>query len=318
MLPSWKNGISVLKKCSMGQPGYTSGPSGQYPPPLPPPAPEYLSFKKKKKKRKSRKFFRSVWFPVTLVVAVFVFIGAYVQWGSDLLADLVSVENEKALGVAIMKQVTAGSPPVRNEVLTRRLTSLVLQVQAAMSGGRTAPWEQDPRVKVIDMRMPNAFALPGGTIIITRGLLCSAVRGEEVAYVLAHEMGHVHYRHSLRQAVRGLGLQFIVTVFTGGSQSDLWVFMLNNTYSRNFERQADVYALEAGRKLGWSADNFASILQRISEKIGDTDTLGDFAVLRDHPVLKERLELCRRYPAANVSGHDSLSDVMNRIHSFCR
>ncbi len=96
----------------------------------------------------------------------------------------------------------------------------------------------------------NAFALPDGTIIFTDEMVNLAQDDNELLAVLAHEIGHVKYRHGLRSAIQSTSLGFIVSMLTGdlsavsGALTTLPVILTTLSYSRDFEREADQNSLE--------------------------------------------------------------------------
>src|SRR5690606_40050887 len=105
-----------------------------------------------------------------------------------------------------------------------------------------------------------AFAMPGGTILLTDELvqLAEALQPQQpqqaltqILGVLAHEVGHVEHRHALRQFVQGTIVAAAVTWYLGDVSSLLAAAptaLLNTRYTRNFEREADAYA--AATKIG--------------------------------------------------------------------
>ena len=101
-------------------------------------------------------------------------------------------------------------------------------------------------MEVIRSDQVNAFAAPGGRIAILSGLLETASGPDQVAAVLAHELGHVAHRDGLRAILRAAGTQGALTLFlgdlAGGSLSALTQLALAASYSREMEREADEYA----------------------------------------------------------------------------
>ena len=93
---------------------------------------------------------------------------------------------------------------------------------------------------------PNAFALPNGVIIMTDQLVMLARDDQAVLGVLAHELGHLQRRHALRRMLQGLGVGVIVNLFVGDVSAVLTAvptLLLDQKYSRDFEREADQYAI---------------------------------------------------------------------------
>ena len=118
---------------------------------------------------------------------------------------------------------------------------------------------QDLDIQVANIDMINAVALPGGKIIIFQGLLDDAKSSDEIAGVLAHEIGHVRRRHVMQGLLRQMGLSLLlggVDGQAGGALNGL----LSMAYGRDAERDAD----------NWS------IARMAEAKIDPTDTAGFF------------------------------------------
>jgi Zn-dependent protease with chaperone function len=116
---------------------------------------------------------------------------------------------------------------------------------------------------------PNAFALPGGTIIVTDALVKLARSDLQLAAVLAHEIGHVRLRHGLRMALQGAGAGILVAALAGdavaltGLAVTLPTLLLQTGYSRDFETEADTYAFKRMKELGISPKHFADIMMEL-------------------------------------------------------
>ena len=137
--------------------------------------------------------------------------------------------------------------------------------------------------KVLDNPIVNAFALPGGYIYISRGLLAHAENEAQVAVVIGHEIGHVVARHASRRALKAniaqIGLQggAILAQQVGvdpgqvmaiGGQAAQFMFL---KYSRDDERQADALGVEYAARAGYRTDQaagFFETLERMSEGSG--------------------------------------------------
>ena len=160
------------------------------------------------------------------------------------------------------------------------------------------------RVRVYDIPIVNAFALPGGNIVLTRGLLNTAAEPNEVAGVLAHEIGHVAHHHPEAQMVRVAGMQVLLSVATGTSggnnASSLAGLAAILKSSRDAEREADAYAVATLRAahvdpLGLK-HFFEKILADEGKSTGGALTrLG--TVFSTHPVTTERIDLMKPLPA---------------------
>ncbi|HUQ35421.1 MAG TPA: M48 family metallopeptidase [Aestuariivirga sp.] len=171
------------------------------------------------------------------------------------------------------------------------------------------------RVRVYDIPIMNAFALPGGHVVLTRGLLREASDPGEVAGVLAHEIGHVSHHHPEAQMIRIAGMQVLISVATGtsggndaGSLAGLAAILKS---SRDAEREADAYAvamLTAARLDPMALKHF---LEKILEEEGRfsgriLSNLG--TVFSTHPVTTERIAQIEPLPDG-VALRPPLSDA---------
>ncbi|MGI9330334.1 MAG: M48 family metallopeptidase [Gammaproteobacteria bacterium] len=144
---------------------------------------------------------------------------------------------------------------------------------------------------------PNAFALPAGIVIMTDELVELAEEDAEIAAVLAHEVGHVVNRHSMRLVLQSSVSTGVIIAITGdvGSAANLAVglpaVLLNASYSREFEREADQVAFDYLEARDIDLAELGELLVRIDEAYGrdpDASTLLD-----SHPGSRERLEAAR-------------------------
>lgn len=141
---------------------------------------------------------------------------------------------------------------------------------------------------------PNAFALPSGVIVITDELVQLATDDREIVGVLAHECGHLQHRHALRGILQNSAVFVVLALVTGDVSSStafggaLPAFLLQNRFSREFEREADEHAVAQLRAAGLEPRHLAEMLRRLAEKSGEgnSEFLG---YLRSHPPTPERI-----------------------------
>lgn len=140
--------------------------------------------------------------------------------------------------------------------------------------------------------MANAFALPSGTIILTDGLVNLAENDQQLLAVMAHEAGHVVQRHALRHAIRSSALTLALVFIVGdvGAASDLVLglpaFLVEMSYARDHEREADAHACEFMRKHGIPPDSLSTILLRMSPE--EKSNGGISTYLSTHPETAQR------------------------------
>lgn len=154
----------------------------------------------------------------------------------------------------------------------------------------------------------NAFAFPGGAIVITDDMVKTAETTDEVLAVLAHEIGHVEFRHAVRSVLQHSVIAAAVTTITADAASlsaviaSLPMLLAQTKYSREFETAADDYAFRLLKRKGYSPAAFASIMERIAKKEGDKP--GAFAYVSSHPVTAERLQRARNAAAKDAGTVD--------------
>ena len=170
------------------------------------------------------------------------------------------------------------------------------------------------RVLLLDWNLVNAFAAPGGQIILTRGLVRQAGSPDEVAGVLAHEMGHVLELHPEAGIVRALGLTAATQLMFAGSAgtiSDIGVVLAHLRYTRIAEREADAHALRILKGAGISHKGLGDFFTRIDGK-GPAAQAGKrttaFDVIRTHPLTAERIAMVRAQPAYPATPALSMDD----------
>lgn len=190
--------------------------------------------------------------------------------------SLVSEEQEVQLGKQAAAETRQQVGLVQNDALQAYVQKVGAPIAAA-SERPDLPWS----FQVVDDPTPNAFALPGGFIFVTRGMLNYLESEAELATVLGHEIAHVTARHSVQQISRaqlaqlGFGLGMVlfpeIQPFEGLLSSGLQLLFLK--YSRDAERQADElgfrYALAKDYDVREMDDVFTT-LQKISTKEGQS------------------------------------------------
>jgi predicted Zn-dependent protease len=144
---------------------------------------------------------------------------------------------------------------------------------------------------------PNALALPGGTVIITDQLVSLVNDDREIDAVLAHELGHQQQHHALRQTLRSSFVIVIAAMFAGDVSSASAVvvavptFLLQGHYSREFESEADAFALRTLAEKGTSPAWFAQAMRTLEAFVSDQGESDDSpGYLSSHPQTRERID----------------------------
>jgi predicted Zn-dependent protease len=174
----------------------------------------------------------------------------------------------------------------------------------------------DPRWKftfhIVDQQEPNAFAIPGGGIYVSRGLLALVNREDELAGVLGHEMAHVTQRHSARQQRKSIlpGLLSLPGNVVGAVVGEDLGALVNapiNTmggawmshYSRGQESEADRIGIRTAAQAGYAPLALADILSRLEQDVASqTGQERRFSIFDSHPMTETRMKDIRNRAAA--------------------
>jgi hypothetical protein len=178
------------------------------------------------------------------------------------------------------------------------------------------PWS----FAVVDVPAVNAFALPGGYIYITRGLLAHLDSEAEMAGVLGHEIGHVTARHAARaytrQASVGIGAAVTSIFFpeaapyASAAQTGLGVLFLK--YDRNQEVQSDSLGVRYASKAGWQPSGMSGVLETLGRIGAATDRRGVPNWLSTHPQPADRVAKVAADVAAVDEACGELIDVARK------
>ena len=160
------------------------------------------------------------------------------------------------------------------------------------------------RVMLLDWWLVNAFAVPGGQIVLTRGLVQTAGSPDEVAGVLAHELGHALELHPETGLVRAMGLAAATQlIFAGsaGTVSNVGMVLTQLRYTRIAEREADAHAVRMLKGAGISAKGFGDFFERLEGKRPAAAESGksvpSLDLISTHPATAERIAMVRAQPA---------------------
>jgi Zn-dependent protease with chaperone function len=249
----------------------------------------------------------------TISIVAVIWLG--LPYAADRLAPLVPNTLERRIGDAAEKQITVifGAKTCSNPAGRAAFFKLMRKLSTA------AGIETPIRAEVLDTPVPNAFALPGGKVYLFSGLLGKANDPDEIAGVMAHELGHVRHRDNTRNMIYSGGASFLVGLLFGDvTGSGALVFasrsLITASYSREAEQNADDFSISVMHKLGRPTKPMGDLIFRITGKQAD-ETL---SILANHPLTEDRLKHLtdENRPA---SGPPLLSDAeWTALKAVCR
>ncbi len=173
-------------------------------------------------------------------------------------------------------------------------------------------------VTVVDDKIVNAFALPGGNIIIYTGLLHKIKTSSELAGLLGHEVSHINKRHSLKNLARSLSGYLFITILTSDINGLTTVFIdqahqLNSlSYSRALETEADIEGINILKNNKIDAMGMYSLMQTL--KTAQSHTVDIPGFLSTHPLTEDRMTYIKKH-AKNITfnTHTDLEVIWRQI-----
>jgi Zn-dependent protease with chaperone function len=214
---------------------------------------------------------------------------------ADRLAPVVPYGVERRLGTAVDAQVRnmlddkkAGARfECGNEEAEKRARAAFDKLIGKLE--RTAELPIPLRVSVLRRADANAITLPGGIVYVFNGLIEKAENADELAGVIAHELGHVAHRDGTRAVLSHAGMSFLFGMllgdFVGGGAVLIAArTVLQSSYSREVEASADGYAVDLMGKAEGDPRALGTILMRIAGS-----SHGPLKILLDHPETKDRV-----------------------------
>ncbi|WP_340150981.1 M48 family metalloprotease [uncultured Sneathiella sp.] len=268
------------------------------------------------KKSTSHKRWRKARLFIVPVVALGLIAPTSTPANANLLDNLFSVfepQDDQKIGAEQHERVVA---QYGGEYIHEGLNEYILDIGlrlAFVSEMRDLPW----RFTILNSPVVNAFALPGGYVYITRGLLALATNEAEVAGVLAHEIGHVTARHGAARQSRATGIGLLgalAGVLTGSSIVQELGQQLGGlyvaSYSREQEYEADQLGVRYLGKAGYPREAMADFLVRMQAQTEYMAALtgnsggGSFDFFASHPQTGDRIERAATSATQNADDLD--------------
>lgn len=226
------------------------------------------------------------------VAAITGFIYALGISPAQSVARLMPTQTREAMGRGVIASITDKYRTCETPASRAALNRLTERLARTAS-----PQPLSVQVRIVDWSLINAFAVPGNQIILTRGLLHAAGSADEVAGVLAHELGHALELHPETGLVRAIGLSAAAQlVFAGssGTATNIGLLVTQIQYTRLAEIEADAHAVRILKAAGVSPRGLGSFFQRIDSPA--ESTIFNSSVIRTHPLTKERIAFVKAQP----------------------
>ncbi len=220
---------------------------------------------------------------------------------------IISTEHEISMGASIAKQVETAYKPVEDKHMQERVELI---------GNRLVQFcdrkELMYHFKALDIDDINAVSLPGGWVYVFRGLVDKCKNDDELAGVIAHEIGHIAARHSIKRFQTGMlaNIAMILVAATQGGQAtqgaDLAISSLMTAYSRGDEFESDRRAVRYTKAAGYDPNAIISFMRTMKE--ANKDKLRPYSYFRTHPYEGERVGVVTR----EIKGTGDFNSWINR------
>ena len=218
--------------------------------------------------RRARHSHRVLW---GSAVGVVVGLGLMVWFGSDLIVEWavarIPVQWEQKLGDTVYQDFLSKETVLKEGPAVSAVQEMTQRMTAKIPNN---PYTF--QVSVVQSPMVNAFALPGGYVVVFTGLMKKAESGEEVAGVLSHELNHVLQRHGMERLVKMMGLAAVVSILVGDQQGliglarQLGLELATLKFGREQETEADVTGIRLLSDARIAPDGMIRFFERLSEK----------------------------------------------------
>lgn len=221
-------------------------------------------------------------------------------WLTDYAARHVPLAAEESLGKLVQEQIVPEDQRLSDAYRLKAIDSVVQR----LIQGRGAPYTF--RVVLSDDDAVNAFAAPGGYLVVNRGLLQKTARAEELAGVLAHEVQHVLHRHATRNILRQLSTQALFAVITGDAGTMGQVASMAGqlgalSFQRADEAEADRDGMAMVRQAGIDPAGTVRMFEILQAEGQDGPTF-----LATHPAMDDRLATLRKLAGPPGKRHPAL------------
>ncbi|MBU3958776.1 MAG: M48 family metalloprotease [Candidatus Omnitrophica bacterium] len=214
---------------------------------------------------------------------------------------LIGTKQEVSLGQSMDRQIQRELPILKDTPQQERLDRIGQKV-----AGASDRQDLEYHFKIIKDKDLNAFAVPGGFVYLNSGLI-DAAGDDELACVLAHEIGHIAARHSVKKLQASLGYQVVMNIIwgVGGAQTvsraiSITFNLVSLGYSRKDEFLADKLAVKYAYNSGFNPQGMVTFFEKLQKEAQNRGPDFNLVFLSSHPPIKERIKNAQN-EIANVS-----------------
>jgi predicted Zn-dependent protease len=217
---------------------------------------------------------------------------AEIDWMSLLKIEKISKSSEEKLGTIFWDFFNKAETEIKNPEVSMTIDSILDKICIS-----NAIDKSKVTIHVVKNDEINAFAFPGGHLIIYSGLIIASENEAEIAGVISHELAHLQMNHVMKKLIKEVGLSVLVSISTGNNGSEIIkeiAKLLSSTaYDRNLEKEADIKASDYLINAKISPLPFANFLSRLGDS--QTQIESHLEWISTHPDSKERADYIQSY-----------------------
>jgi beta-barrel assembly-enhancing protease len=239
---------------------------------------------------------------IAVIVGFYFAVLSFVPW---LGAKVISKEYEIQIGGQLMDLM------MRNEKIDSSATQKLKGFGSLLQLSEEYPI----RLTVIEGATVNAFALPGGNIVVYKGLLKKIKSPEELAALLSHESMHVTERHTLKSMLRSVANTIIISVVFGDATGIAGALLGNVdavtglSYSRSLESEADEEGMQLLLRNDVDPEGMRELMATLQQEEKKQGMDEGYSFLRTHPLTKDRIRKAEKFLQKNNSTIESRKDL---------
>lgn len=252
----------------------------------------------------------SIWKDLAILIAIFALIWLAFSYVSfDFMEsdseDYFSIEKEAELADTMLEYALVEYEIEEDSTMNANLQVISSRLMESLDSS-----SYDYTFRIVKSEQVNAFATLGGNIFVFTGLIDFVHSPEELALVLAHEIGHVEERHVVDKLVQHLGLSALFAIITGGDPvlvSQISQLLMGAAFDRKKERAADEFAYDLALKCNLNPHRIAQFFIRTLDK--KQALLKNLEILMSHPHSTSRVQ-----KAAEVKLPDDFVEIPFEIN----
>jgi predicted Zn-dependent protease len=220
------------------------------------------------------------------------YVFSLVNWVSLFQIERISSETEKKLGDLFWESINKTETVIKDKDVVNSVDSIVIRICDGSNIER-----KNVQVHVLKSADVNAFALPGGHLVVLSGLINDVKSPEALAGVLAHEIAHIERKHVSKKLVKELGMTAMAGMASGGAGGEVIKqavkTLSSSAFDRKMEKEADINAVDYLVNAEIDPLPFAALMDQFAED--QPELLSDLSWLSTHPDSKERAIYIREY-----------------------